>query len=280
MKIGAVSDVFGKSVRENIRACKALGLAGVQIVVGPETEISPALSATARTEFRTFYQGLGLDLPAIFVFYAGHGLETASENSAKVGFTTEVIDLAVDLGCPVVASHIGIIPGDTRSPAYLALCDACRQIGPYAHAKGVTFCIETGPETVKVLKGFLEACAVPGIGVNMDPANLVMVVRDDPTAAVRLLGPHIRHVHAKDGIQLQPATALDIYRPSEEARRKGKLYEVTPLGKGWVDWDGFLGALKAAGFDGYLTIEAEGNPPEGYVRHAVEFLRTKLAGLA
>lgn len=280
MRIGAVSDAFGKSVRENIRVCRELGVTGVQITVGQETEISPALNAAARAEFRSFYQGLGLDLAAVFVFYAGHGLETASENPEKVRFTTDVIDLAVDLGCPVVASHIGIIPDDPRSPAYRALLDACREIGPCAHRKGATFCIETGPETGEVLKEFLEACAVPGIGVNMDPANLAMVVRDDPAAAVRLLGPHVRHVHAKDGIQLQPATALDIYRPSEEARRRGKLYEVKPLGKGWVDWDAFLGALEAVGFDGYLTIEAEGNPPEEYVRHGVEFLRRKLAGPA
>ena len=45
-----------------------------------------------------------------------------------------------------------------------------------------------------------------------------------------------------------------------------------------MPWDGYLAALKKAGFDGFLTIEREcGNDREGDIRQAVEFLKSKLA---
>ena len=69
---------------------------------------------------------------------------------------------------------------------------------------------------------------------------------------------------------------MDIYRPSEEVRKKGPLYEVKLLGRGAVDWGDYLAALKSIGFCGYLTIEPEGNPPEEYVRHGSDFLRGQL----
>ena len=276
MKIGAVSDAFRMPVRDNLRNCRALGVTGAQIFVGLETEVNPSMSAAHRRDFGAFCQSLGLDLTAMFISYSGHGLENASENPEKLRFTKTVVDLAADLGCPVVASHFGIIPDNPRADAYLGLHDACREIGPYAQERGIKYCIETGPETAQMLKRFLEDTAAPGIGVNFDPANLAMVMLDDPVKGVYLLQDYIFHTHAKDGVQIMPATAMDIYRPSEEAKKKGPLYAVKPLGEGAVDWGAYLGALRAIGYDGYLTIEPEGNPPEEYVQHAVAFLSEKL----
>ena len=51
-----------------------------------------------------------------------------------------------------------------------------------------------------------------------------------------------------------------------------------PLGTGDVDFDVYLPALAATGFDGFLTIEREvGETPEKDIRHAVEFLKAKMA---
>ena len=58
----------------------------------------------------------------------------------------------------------------------------------------------------------------------------------------------------------------------------GHEYLELPLGKGDVDFDIYLPALSAAGFDGFLTIEREcGDAPEKDIAMAVEFLKEKLA---
>ena len=59
---------------------------------------------------------------------------------------------------------------------------------------------------------------------------------------------------------------------------KPATYKEVPLGQGQVPWDGYLAALRKAGFDGFLTIEREcGSDREGDIRQAVEFLKSKLA---
>lgn len=50
------------------------------------------------------------------------------------------------------------------------------------------------------------------------------------------------------------------------------------LGTGSVDFDKYLPALAAAGYDGFLTVEREvGETPEKDIAIAVEFLKEKLA---
>jgi sugar phosphate isomerase/epimerase len=112
-----------------------------------------------------------------------------------------------------------------------------------------------------------------------------MVTGDDPVAAARLLGPHIVHTHAKDGRQLRKCDAAEVYGAFAEGgfaaleARMGRLFEEVPLGQGAVDWDGYLAALEAAGYRGYLTIEREvGRDPSADIAAAVRFLRGKITG--
>lgn len=52
--------------------------------------------------------------------------------------------------------------------------------------------VETGPEPLKTLRGFVDACG-KGMGINFDPANLVMVGADDEVSAVADAGSAIVH---------------------------------------------------------------------------------------
>ena len=71
----------------------------------------------------------------------------SAKNPERICRAKAIVDLAVDLGTQVVTTHIGTVPGDVTAPVYKILQDACRELGSYAIAHGVTFAIETGPET-------------------------------------------------------------------------------------------------------------------------------------
>jgi sugar phosphate isomerase/epimerase len=282
-KIGIITDCFKMATRAGIKRAKALGADGVQIwaVSG---EMSPErLLRADRQEFKTFCTELGIEIAALCGDLGGHGFQDANRNPLKVARSARIVDLASDLGATVVTTHIGVVPEDTTSATYAALLQACRELGAYAEGKGVTFAIETGPEKAVTLKRFLDEVGSKGIGVNLDPANLVMVTADDPVAAVHTLKPYIVHTHAKDGVQLKPCNPTQVYRAFAEGGLGGldfgTLFNELPLGKGAVDWDAYLDALEAIGYRGFLTIEREvGDDPAADIAEAVEFLRKKRGG--
>lgn len=284
-RIGAIADSFRKGPREGVRAAKDVGADGFQIYA-VSGEISPEnMDAAARRAFRAYGDGLGLEIAALCGDLGGHGFMREDENRAKVPRSKRIVDLAADLGAPVVTTHIGVVPEDAATPVYRTLTAACRELGTYAAGKGVTFAIETGPESAPVLRAFLDGLGVKGIGVNLDPANLAMVGGHDPVEAVRRLAPYIVHTHAKDGRKLKPCSATEVYTSFADGTY-GKLVErlggdpfiEVPLGEGDVRWDAYLAALKAAGFRGFLTIEREvGTDPAADIARAVRFLRERMA---
>ena len=261
-KIGVVVDSLKLGLREGIRAAKALGAEGVQLY-GCSPEVSPEhLNAEGRRELRSFIADHGLVLSAI-CGDIGNFMDPA-KNPERIDRAKSIVDLARELGTSIVTTHIGTVPDDVHSPAYTTLQAACRELGHHATARGATFAIETGPETAAVLRNFLDSLDVQGIGVNLDPANLVMVCRDDPVAAVTTLAPYIVHTHAKDGRNLKPCNPKEVYAafddgkyPDLEKLFGGPPFVELPLGEGDVPWKPYLDALSAIGYHGFLTIERE-----------------------
>ena len=166
----------------------------------------------------------------------------------------------MELGCGIVTTHIGKLTEEDSENNEI-MRKACRDVALYAESIGACFAAETGPEKAHVLAKFLESLDSKGARVNFDPANLVMCAGDEAASAVEYLGKFIAHTHAKDGIKTGETT-----------------YEEMPLGEGHVNFDTYLPALKASGFDGFLTIEREcGDTPEKDIVLAAEFLRQRIA---
>ncbi|MBR3789099.1 MAG: sugar phosphate isomerase/epimerase, partial [Clostridia bacterium] len=112
-----------------------------------------------------------------------------------------------------------------------------------------------------------------GVGVNLDPANLVMVTGDDPVKAVYNLQKYIVHTHAKDGKQIFYKDPEIIYGMKQEVIVTEDSFLEVPLGEGSVPFKEYLEALTDIGYKGFLTIEREvGDKPEVDIRKAVEFL--------
>ena len=280
MKIGVITDCFKLPVREAIARAAALGFDGVQIYATTGEFAPDRLDAAARHEYRALLAQCGLQVSALCGDMGGYGFEIAADNPARIEATKRIIDLACDMETAVVTTHIGVIPADKNEARYGVMLEALTACGKYAKAHGVTLAIETGPETAQTLYGFV--CDTEGgVGINLDPANFVMVTDQDPVAAVELLGKHIVHTHVKDGVMLKKTDPRIIYdhfaTGGIEALNVADYFKEVPVGTGHVDFPAYLAALQRVGYNGYLTVEREtGADPEADIILARDTVRRLL----
>lgn len=285
MKLGVIADCFRLPLKESIALAGTLGFEGVQIYATGGEFCPSTLSAGARSEYRRLLSDNGLAVSALCGDMGGYGFEIEQDNAERIEKTCRIVDLAAELGAKAVTTHIGVIPSNPTHPRYDIMVRALGKAGRYAATQGVTLAIETGPESARTLLGFLErADAGKGLGVNLDPANFVMVTGEDPIAAVRLLAPYLVHTHAKDGRMLRRADPEEIYgafaRGGIDALNVADYFIETPIGEGSVDFPAYLAALKEVGYDGFLTIEREtGADPVQDIRIAVSYLKERLKEL-
>jgi sugar phosphate isomerase/epimerase len=287
-KIGVMADSFRLSPREGILAAKKVGAEGVQLYVVSGEMAPENLAPAARKDFKRFVADAGVAFSALCGDLGGHGFELPEEHAPKSAKTVEILRLAHEWECPVVTTHIGVVPSDAASAKYKSMVGCCKKLGDEAARLGVRFAIETGPEPAPLLKRFLEDADSKGLAVNFDPANLKMVLDEDPVMSARLLAPWIAHTHAKDGVHLAdwPGGREAVYGSFSDGtygdllKKHGEPFREVALGEGQVPWPEYLKALWDGGFRGYLTIEREvGDQPALDIGKAVGFLKDTLARL-
>jgi L-ribulose-5-phosphate 3-epimerase len=145
------------------------------------------------------------------------------------------------LGVRWLTMHAGFLESDDP---VVARCLRARlvELADTAAQRGLGLLLETGQETAECLAGLLEELKHPALGVNFDPANMILYDKGDPVAAVHRLAPWIKHIHIKD---------------ARRTRQPGTWGTEVPWGDGEVGAEAFLRALKAVGFMGTLAIERE-----------------------
>lgn len=173
--------------------------------------------------------------------------------------TYDVSNFAAGLSVPGVATHIGALPEDTSSPDYIAIRDLVRRVCDHCAGHSQSFALETGQESAAALRRFIVDVDRPNLGVNFDPANMVLYGSGEPMEALQTVGDWVVSVHCKDGIG---PTAV------------GRLGSETPLGEGEVGMEGYVNKLRAVGYDGPLIIEREivGEAQRADIRRAVKLL--------
>ncbi len=273
--IGVIIDSFRTDITTAVKKAAEVGAQGFQ-VYATHGEMSPEnMTAAKISDFKKLIADNGLVISALCGDLGGGGFCFADRNPEKIEKSKRIIDLAKELDTNVVTTHIGVVPEDKNVDRYKVMQEACFELSRYADSIGAHFAIETGPETSAVLKEFLDSLGSTGVGVNLDPANLVMVTGDDPAGAVYNLQKYIVHTHAKDGKQIFFKDPEIIYGLKKDVIITEDSFLEVPLGEGQVDWVKYLAALEDIGYKGFLTIEREvGDNPEKDIRKAVEFLKS------
>ena len=102
--------------------------------------------------------------------------------------------MAGEFGIPLVTMHAGFIPHDATDPGRAVVLDRLREIADLFAADGVKLGLETGQESAATLVEALDALDHANVGVNFDPANMILYGMGDPVEAIRLLEIGRAHV--------------------------------------------------------------------------------------
>lgn len=157
-------------------------------------------------------------------------------------------ELAQQLQLKLVTFHAGFLPHETGDPNYAKLKQRLTQTADVFQARGIALGLETGQETASALADFLRQLAKANVGVNFDPANMLLYDKGNPIEALRTLGPWIRQVHLKDATR---------------TKAPGTWGAEVAAGTGEVDWPAFFTTLVQVGFRGDLCIEREAGEQRG-----------------
>jgi len=204
--------------------------------------------------------------PAVWDFVDGPstiGLVPAQYRATRLSELKRGAEFAAWLGVENLITHVGFLPLNPKDPDYVGTVEAIKEVADHCGERGLYFCFETGQEPPVVLLRCIQDVGRPNLGINLDPANLLMYGNGNPVDALDLLGPYIRDVHAKDGDY------------PTDGRRLGP---ERVLGEGRVNFPVLVPKLKSCGYAGSLTIEREISGPQqtADIRRAIEVLRPLL----
>jgi len=146
-----------------------------------------------------------------------------------------------------ITTHVGFIPENPKEPVYISLIDSLKEAAKFCAENGESFWFETGQETPITLLRTIEDIGAENLGINLDPANLLMYGKANPVDALDVFGRYVCGVHAKDG---------------EYPTNGRELGKEKPLGDGRVNFPVLISKLKALGYEGALTIEREISGPQ------------------
>ena len=252
-----------KSMRDLVQSVRDLGLAHLQLALGPLLSLDDKQKHAELFHLRDS----GLTVTASMIAFPGEDYSTIAKIRATGGYlpdetwplrkqlTLQAAKLSQELGITILTTHIGFIP-QSNHPDYPRLIERIAEITTALAEHNITLAMETGQEGAPELLQFLNDLPAKNLAVNFDPANMILYAAGDPIQAVRTLGRHIRHVHLKDAI------------PSEKPRLDWG--RQTPIGQGTVNFEQFLLALHDVGYKGPLAIEHESR------RRKIEDIQTSI----
>jgi L-ribulose-5-phosphate 3-epimerase len=152
------------------------------------------------------------------------------------------VPIARRLGLKLLTFHAGFLPHEESDPNFGKMLGRLSEVADVFADAGIDLAFETGQETAPVLLEVLQKLNKKNVGVNFDPANMILYNKGNPIEALALLGKWVRQVHIKDAIL---------------TKVPGTWGEEVPVGTGQVDWRAFVATLNAHKFTGDLVIERE-----------------------
>jgi len=244
---------------------KSMGFTCCQISGNPfhmnDSDIDGIIAARDKHGLETSTFWCGLSGPHVWDFYDGHltlGLAPAAYRETRVKELIAAAGICKKLDIKNIITHCGYIPENPHSETYREIVSALRYVCEVYKRDGMYFCFETGQETPVTLLRVIDDIGTGNLGINLDPANLLMYGKANPVDALDMIGKYVRCVHAKDGEYPVDGRNLGAEKP---------------IGQGRVNFPALIAKLQEYNFDGPIIIERE--IPEG-PEHEKDILNAKV----
>lgn len=183
----------------------------------------------------------------------------------NLGAARENAEIADQLGIGLVTFHAGFIPHVKTDKAWGVVRDRVLAIAECFARFDISVALETGQEPAAVLYEFIDEIDNPMIGLNFDPANIVLYGCGDPVEAFRTVAPFVDQLHLKD---------------ATPAAKTGEWGTEVVVGTGAVAWRELLEEVGDSGFIGDAVIEREaGETRVEDIRAARRFIDGVLDGV-
>ncbi|MFQ6098312.1 MAG: sugar phosphate isomerase/epimerase family protein [Armatimonadota bacterium] len=229
---------------ELFRQAKAWGYDGVEALMYDKGDISMDASDEGLNRAREMAAEAGVEIvslcPRLDFAWSLTDNDPAVRETGK-NVVRALIRCAAGLGVDaflLVPGRVG--PDVSYAAAYDRAGEALADLAPFAEKMRVNIAVENvwNKFLLSPLEAarFLDEIGSKNVGWYFDIGNVVIF--GFPEQWIQILGARIKRVHAKD------------------FRRKD--YKFVPLLEGDVDWPAVMAALKAIGFDHYLTSEVGG----------------------
>lgn len=232
-------------------------------------------SAADRQAAQQALRETGLPCP-IFSISQNFAKPTEEERRAQLDKIKFGVDEAVHYGSEVVRVFAGdVSEGITFDQAREWIVEGLAEASKYADSKGKRLALENHGtlagrgEQVKGLIDDVRALAGnEALGANPDTGNF-LIVNQPSHEAIREVAQYAYMVHFKDFAPEPTGHSGFAYSTIDGRRVVG-----TAVGEGTVDLAKCISALKGAGFDGWLSVEFEGEEdPLTAVRRSIENAR-------
>jgi L-ribulose-5-phosphate 3-epimerase len=180
----------------------------------------------------------------------------------RVDYVRRAIDIAAEVGAPVVSMWSGAVPEDVgRELAWKRLLDGMRPLLAHAEERGIVLGFEPEPgmlvERLDEFEALAEALDSPGaLGLTLDLGHCVCIEPEPVAACVRRGAGKLVHVHADDMCR--------------------GVHEHLMFGDGDLDVEAALGALAAVGYRGLVAVELSRDAHRAHetVPQAIALLRS------
>ena len=251
MKLGVLVNLNQKSsIADKIREVSEMGFSSCQISCWDNDCYTDAYAAAINEALDTY----GVTVSTFWAGWSGKGVWNFYDGPLTLGIVPvyarfqRILDLkagsdfAKKIGSTQLATHAGFLPENPYDENYRGVICALREVAQYCKDNGQYFLFETGQETPVTLRRVIQDIGLDNLGINLDPANLILYGKANPVDALDTIGEYVMDVHGKDG--RYPTNGYD-------------LGEETPLGEGQVNFPALIAKLKKLGYDRTITIERE-----------------------
>jgi sugar phosphate isomerase/epimerase len=227
----------------------AVDVAYVQIALDPIRVGDWSLEDTV-----SILEDLGIDIQSGMMAMAGEdysslesiqrtgGVRPDEHWAANLAAAGENADVARSIGIKLVTFHGGHIPARPGDPIRALMLERLRAVTDAFAQRGVRVALETGQETAETMLDVLDDLDRPTVGVNFDPANMILYGTGDPIEALEKLAPRVAQIHIKDAL-----SSADPDQWGTEVR----------AASGEVDWPRFFDVIKRTKIRADLMIERE-----------------------